>query len=204
MQRDCRRCRTEKRNAVDERTEVRFFLRRGSGGRRDPDGSKLEFPPFSRLPSYPRGPFSFLSPPRFLPRFLPRCRPVSPVNVASHVVSEGFCESADDCRRVIRRFLVWRQSHRERKGAGSDGYGTNRREGEMRSRFAAVRNPLRCCARRVQCYKWPRRYAYPNRPKTRQRVEEKKKTEKYLFGTRRLDIVDFVTTLYGRIKDNWR
>jgi len=42
----------------------------------------------------------------------------------------------------------------------------NEREKEMRSRFTTVRSPLRCCARRAQCYKWPRRYAYSNRPKT--------------------------------------
>ena len=51
----------------------------------------------------------------------------------------------------------------------------------MRSRFTAVRSPLRCCARKAQCYKWPRRYAYPNRLKTRQHVRgEKRKTHIYL------------------------
>lgn len=206
MQRDCRMCRTEDGEA-----------KRGgwtNGGRLLPPsrikGTKGSGQIQTRVPSLfpspipPRGPFSFLSPPCFLPQFLPRCCPVYPVNVASHVVSEGFCESADDCRRVIRRFLVWRQLYRERKGAGSDGYGTNGREREMRSRFATVRSPLRCCARRAQRYKWPRRYAYSNRPKTRQRMEEKKKIENYLFGIYWLDLVDFVTVLYGRIKNNWR
>lgn len=84
--------------------------------RMDPN-PRSPFPP--RRLSRPRGPFGFLSSLCFLPPFLPRCRPVSPVNIASHVVSEGFCESADDCRRVICRFLVWRQPHRERKRAGS-------------------------------------------------------------------------------------
>ena len=52
---------------MDERTEVGFFLHRGSrGGTEDPErSSKLEFPPFTpSLPSYPRGSvwFSFFSP----------------------------------------------------------------------------------------------------------------------------------------------
>jgi len=99
--------------------------------------SRVTFP-FSLssiLPSFSRqrSPFSFFFL-CFLPPFLPRCRPVSPVNVASHVVSEGFCESADDCRRVIRRFLAWRQPlHRGRKGACRDGY-DNGRKREIRSR----------------------------------------------------------------------
>lgn len=46
MQRDCRMCGTEKRDAVDEWTEVDFFLRRKSRGRRgsNPNSSSLPFP----------------------------------------------------------------------------------------------------------------------------------------------------------------
>lgn len=101
---------------------------RGDEEARMDSNSRPLFP--FRRPSRPRGPFSFFSSPCFLPPFLPRCRPVSSVNIASHVVSEGFCESADDCRWVICRFLAWRQPHHERKRAGSDGYGTNEEEEE--------------------------------------------------------------------------
>lgn len=169
MQRDCRMCKTVEQNVVDERAEVGFFLRSRIEGTKKPGWIQTLGPlfPSRRLPR-PRGPFGFLSSPCFLPPFLPRCRPVSPVNIASHVVSEGFCESADDCRRVICRFLAWRQSYRERKRAGSDSYGTKKkreggREGRMiwsGSPFA--RSSLRCCTRRTQCYKWSRCYAYPN------------------------------------------
>lgn len=105
-------CRTEERDAVDERAEVGFFLRRGSRGRRGTYEFKVELPSLLCLPSTPLSPgkavclillFSLL--PSFISSSV-RCRPVSPVNVASHVVSKGFCESADDCRRVIRRFLA--------------------------------------------------------------------------------------------------
>lgn len=207
MQRDCRMCRTVEQNVVDERAEVGFFLRSRIEGTKKPGWIQTR-DPSSRLPRRlprPRGPFGFLSSPCFLPPFLPRCRPVSPVNIASHVVSEGFCESADDCRRVICRFLAWRQLHRERKRAGSDGYGTNEeekreREGkkEMWSRFTVARSPLRCCARRAQRYKWLRCYAYPNRSRTR-RVQEREKKEK-IFIKYACEL-DFVAQTY--IKQKW-
>lgn len=195
MQRDCRMCRTVEQNAVDEASGGRLLppvADRGDEEARIDPNSRTLLP--SRRLSRHRGPFGFLSSPCFLPPFLRRCRPVSPVNIASHVVSEGFCESADDCRRVICRFLAWRQPHRERKRAGSDGYGTKRKrekEREMWSRFTVARSPLRCYAGRAQHYKWPRCYAYPNRSRTQRYVEEREKKEKIFI--KYLRVVSFVT-----------
>lgn len=103
---------------MDERAMVVLGLlsrsRSSPKGTKGPDGSTSESFPHSHLsfssPDLPvpshsvvRSVFFVAS---FLRFFFLRCRPMSPVNVPSHVLSEGFCESADDCRRVIRRFLA--------------------------------------------------------------------------------------------------
>jgi len=72
MQRDCRMCRTKERNAVDERTEVGFFLHRESRGTEDPERIQTQVPslfPSLILLSWVRLVFFFL-PASFLCFFL--------------------------------------------------------------------------------------------------------------------------------------
>lgn len=145
--------------------------------RTDPNSSSLPFPA-SYLILVVRLVF-FLLPASFL-SFFPvavRC-----LRLTSRVTS---CQKGFASRRMTAGgwYVAFSCDVSERKGTGSDGYGTNKREREMRSRFAAVRSPLRCCARRAQCYKWPRRYAYPNRPKTCQRVDEKKEKKTFIWNS---------------------
>lgn len=195
MQRDCRMCRTEERNAVDVRTEVGIFLRRGSRrGRRGLAGSKLEFPPFSRTshPTLVVRLVFFLSPASFLSFFLVavRClRLTSRVTscqkgFASRRMTAGGWYVAFSCdvnpiakEKGLAAMVMARMGEKERLGVDSPPWEARLDAAPEGLSVTNDRGAMHTQTDWRHANMWRR----------------KKKKEKYLLETCRLDLVNFVT-----------